>query len=1027
MRTPLFAVTATAKTIKVVLFSIALLFTGYVSLSQHRTQLWGVADRGGPLNVGYIFKYDVAANTLSKESFLNKYVNSKTYHAGIFKADNNYLYSVRTQNDSIDRATIVRFNRNTNKAETVYTFDPNFYGLISATLTEFQGLYYGLSYGGQTDPYTTIPGIIFAYDPVTNTVTNKFSLNNTQHQFWYPWGELFLYNNKFYGVGSYGGNNNNGVLFEYDPVANTVVKKFDFTEAVTGRTPLGLLQLYNGKLYGMCLVGGASSNGTLFEYEIATGILKKIFDFPIKMQWSKPALVNDKLYWPGDAGRVVEYNITSKSSSVYTVYVTSTSPMIRAYNSSPFTVYNGELYGICAASDLSIDLDSGFVYKWTPGAVYGQKLATIYAGKEGHYTPGAPLILDNKIYGLTDYGSNYGRGSMFEVDPAAGTSTIKAVFGTGIQGYSENDLSSNLLYLNNRFYGTTEKGGLHDYGFLYSYNPATKETDRIHDFKQLEPNLPYGNLHAWSVNDNQFFGLTWQGISQQFNPWQYHYHITDKKFTYSAEQNDYSWLHYYHGTPQPYLAYSYRTYVARPANGAEKAGIFMTYPGAPNQVPTWTREFTFPSNLTIEQEKGMITLESDNEIFGMASSVVNGLKRDVVYKWNALTNDFSYNVLPSNIKKQLGLTGVPVKFNNKVYFFTIMGCNGYGSLIEWDNATGTVAEYCLENQYTDGLVMGSLTVADGKLYALGSKSIVCFDPVAKTFKMAYKPAVPFMSDFVYTYLTNNKKLTLVTSNEPPVFSSIDSINICLDDSLSRTITFDISDADQDVLTLKPTIDSSFIESCSIKPETVNGKLQYTMKLKTFNKTGRTVIDISATDGYGGIITQSVAVNTSRRTMASLVFAIDTLCKKDTSIALNGGSPKGGIYQVDNVTVDTLKAGSLNVGPHTLKYVYTSPGGCKDSLSVSFYIVNCPDGVNPIAPPPAFTPYPNPSSGIVRLENSEQLLTTVKVFNAQGFVVYTKASADKIIVLDLSALETGIYYISVTNSKGSVSGKVSIVK
>lgn len=1020
MRMPLIAASATPKTIKVVLLLITLFFSVAASIAQHRTQLWGVADRGGPLDVGYVFKYDVAANALSKETFLNKYANNKTYYSGVFKADNNYLYSVITQNDSIDRATIVRINRKTNKLETLYTFDPEYYGLISGTLTEYQGKYYGLCYGGWESKYTSTSGILFVYDPVANTVTNKFYFNQGQYKGMITWGQLLAYNNKLYGASAYGGSNDNGVLFEYDPATNAVNKKADFNTAVTGGTPNGLLQLFNGKLYGICLLGGTSSKGTLFEYDLATGVLNKSFDFAHKPVWGKPVLVNNKLYTAGELNRIMEFDLTLKTSSTYIPYLNGN----WIYFSSPLGYNNGVMYGIAASSD--IDIDSGYVYKWTPGANRTEKLATIYIGKEGRISQAGPDMIDNKLYCMTYSGSTYGRGTLFEVDPVAGGSTVKTVFGTGIQGYSESDLSSNLLYLNNRFYGTTEKGGFYDKGFLYCYDPASRQTTRIHDFKSLEPNLPLGNLHASSGTDNQFTGITWQGTSQQFGPWYYHYMIPDNKFTYSIELNDYSFLHYYHGTPQPYLAYSYRTYIARAANGAEKAGIFMCYPGPRYEEPTWFRQFTFPSNITIEQEKGMVALEWDNELFGMATTFVNGSKRDVVYKWNALTNDFSYNVLAYNYKTQMGLTGVPVKFQNKTYFLTIVGCSGNGSLIEWDNATGTVAEYCLENPYVNGFVMGSLTVADGKLYGMGNKGIVCFDPVAKTFKMAYKPTVPFMSDFVTPYLTNNKQLTLVTSNELPVFNNLDSINICLDDSLSRNVIFNISDSDQDALTLTPTIDSSFIESCSIKSELINGQLQYTLKVKTFNKVGRTVIDISANDGYGGITTRSVSVSTSRRTTATLAFAIDTLCKKDTSIALNGGLPKGGIYQIDNVIVDTLKAGLLKEGPHTLKYVYTSPGGCKDSMSVSFYVASCPDGTNPVTAP-AFTAFPNPSSGTVRLQNSELLLTTVKVFNAQGFVVYTKSSADAIIVLDLSAMQTGIYYISITNSKGTASGKVEIVK
>ena len=204
MRTPLFVVAATPKTIKVAFLSIALFFTCCAAIAQHRTQLWGASDRGGPLNEGYVFKYDVAANTLSKEAWFNKANYTKTYYGGIFKSDNNYLYSVKSQNDSTDKATIVRVNRKTNKLETLYTFDPEVYDQISATFTEYKGKYYGLIWGGWESKYTSASGILFVYDPVANTVTNKFYFNQGQYKGWITWGQLFEYNNKLYGAAAYG-------------------------------------------------------------------------------------------------------------------------------------------------------------------------------------------------------------------------------------------------------------------------------------------------------------------------------------------------------------------------------------------------------------------------------------------------------------------------------------------------------------------------------------------------------------------------------------------------------------------------------------------------------------------------------------------------------------------------------------------------------------------------------------------------------------------------------------------------------
>ena len=79
---------------------------------------------------------------------------------------------------------------------------------------------------------------------------------------------------------AYGGVNGDGVLFEYDPATNIYTKKFDFDGSATGVYPFGsLLEAGNGKLYGMTVYGGVNGDGVLFEYDPATNTCAKKLDF----------------------------------------------------------------------------------------------------------------------------------------------------------------------------------------------------------------------------------------------------------------------------------------------------------------------------------------------------------------------------------------------------------------------------------------------------------------------------------------------------------------------------------------------------------------------------------------------------------------------------------------------------------------------------------------------------------------------------------------------------------------------------
>src|SRR5215217_8854079 len=85
-----------------------------------------------------------------------------------------------------------------------------------------------------------------------------------------PFGSLVqTASGKLYGMTAYGGaiDNGYGIIFEYDPVAEIYAKKYDF-DFTNGAFPTGnLIQISNGKLYGMAYQGGLIGSGVIFEYD----------------------------------------------------------------------------------------------------------------------------------------------------------------------------------------------------------------------------------------------------------------------------------------------------------------------------------------------------------------------------------------------------------------------------------------------------------------------------------------------------------------------------------------------------------------------------------------------------------------------------------------------------------------------------------------------------------------------------------------------------------------------------------------
>ena len=136
------------------------------------------------------------------------------------------------------------------------------------------GKLYGLTMSGGVNDV----GVIFELDRETGEYINKFSFNKENGA--NPKGSLIqALNGKLYGMTCYGGTNNCGVIFEWDPATNIYTKKFDLN-VTFGCNPSGsLIQAENGCSYGLTGSGGKYDMGVLFEWDPETEKYTKLIDF----------------------------------------------------------------------------------------------------------------------------------------------------------------------------------------------------------------------------------------------------------------------------------------------------------------------------------------------------------------------------------------------------------------------------------------------------------------------------------------------------------------------------------------------------------------------------------------------------------------------------------------------------------------------------------------------------------------------------------------------------------------------------
>jgi uncharacterized repeat protein (TIGR03803 family) len=81
-----------------------------------------------------------------------------------------------------------------------------------------------------------------------------------------PYGSLIqVSDGKLYGMTSAGGDHTRGVIFSYDPATSAYTKLIDF-DGTNGRNPAGsLIQASDLKFYGMTSSGGDKDYGVIFS------------------------------------------------------------------------------------------------------------------------------------------------------------------------------------------------------------------------------------------------------------------------------------------------------------------------------------------------------------------------------------------------------------------------------------------------------------------------------------------------------------------------------------------------------------------------------------------------------------------------------------------------------------------------------------------------------------------------------------------------------------------------------------------
>jgi len=323
---------------------------------------------------------------------------------------------------------------------------------------------------------------------------------------------------QLWGMTSRGGSNNMGVIFQFDPATSIFTKKFDFDGVANGAMPYGsLIQASDGKLYGMTNQGGANDVGVLFQYDPTTSTFTKKLDFNTSNganPWGSIIQASDgNLYGTTNYGGLNGAGVLFKydpATSTYAKMVDFNDTNGDYPQCSLMQASNGKLYGITTYGGKNRD---GSLFEYNLGSnTYSKMIDLFYLNGYGSY---GSLVQasDGKLYGVTGGGAGYGYGVLFQYDPVSITYIKKIDFSNilGSNGYGP--VGSLIQASDGELYGATPSGGPSgSSGVIFQYNPVSSTYT-----KKIDGFYNYGGYGIWPIgnlvqtSDGMFYGMTEDG------------------------------------------------------------------------------------------------------------------------------------------------------------------------------------------------------------------------------------------------------------------------------------------------------------------------------------------------------------------------------------------------------------------------------------------------------------------------------------------------------------------------------------
>ncbi len=437
-------------------------------------KFYGTTPNGGTNSYGVLFEFDPSNNAYNVLHHFD--LSTGATPAGQLMAVGGKMYSTTQDGGANLWGTIYEYDPAGAGTYTVlYNFDNTTGGLPFSGVCASGGKFYGTTiYGGTNDG-----GVLFEYDPAgsgTYTVLHNFEFSTGI----YPYGPVSASGSILYGMTTLGGDNgDDGVLYKYDPAGGGTYTVLQYFNAATGYEPYGGLIESGGKLYGLTLSGGVASNGVMFEYNLAgAGTYTVLFSF------------NDSPNGDDIQGRLIKSG--------------------------------GKFYGTTRDGGL---YDNGQIFEYDPAGSGTYTVLHQFNETDGESPYEGVTELDGKFYGVTRFGGNEDMGVLFVYDPAgAGTYTVLHHFSFWTGGESYGGLTE----VGGKLYGTGLAGGDNGWGVIFEYDPAGSGTYTVlHHFDYDNGGEPVSSLTELG---GKLYGTTISGGNVNFSGVLFEYDLAGNQY-----------------------------------------------------------------------------------------------------------------------------------------------------------------------------------------------------------------------------------------------------------------------------------------------------------------------------------------------------------------------------------------------------------------------------------------------------------------------------------------------------------------